>query len=136
VSETPDAGTAILALERAALDRWGKGDPGGYLAITAPDCTYFDPFIERRVDGLTALRAYYEPIAGKIHIDRDEILEPRVQIVGNAAILTFRFVSHGSEGSMRWNCTEVYRRAGESWQIIHSHWSPTQGGVKGVNGGA
>ena len=129
MSETSDVGAAILALERDALDRWGHGDPGGYLAITDPYCTYFDPFIERRLDGLAALRAYYEPMIGKIHIDRDEIVDPHVQLAGDAAILTFRFISHGSESSMRWNCTEVSRRSGESWQIMHSHWSLTQGGV-------
>jgi hypothetical protein len=33
--------TAILIfLERAALDRWGKGDPSGYLGISAPDIVY------------------------------------------------------------------------------------------------
>lgn len=48
---------AVFALERAALDRWGKGDPGGYLEITAPEVSYFDPFVERRVDGIAALSA-------------------------------------------------------------------------------
>jgi len=114
---------AILALERAALDRWGKGDPGGYLKINAPDVTYFDPFVAARIDGIAALEAWYEPIRGKIRIDRDEIVAPRVQEIGDAAILTFQFVSHGSEGARRWNCTEVYRRTAGEWKIVHSHWS-------------
>jgi ketosteroid isomerase-like protein len=114
---------AVLALERAALDRWGKGDPGGYLEITAPDVTYFDPYVECRVDGIAALNAWYEPIRGKIRIDRDEIVDPRVQVIGEIAILTFQYVSHGSEGMKRWNCTEVYRRSGGGWTIVHSHWS-------------
>jgi ketosteroid isomerase-like protein len=113
----------VLALERAALDRWGKGDPGGYLEISAPDVTYFDPFVKQRVDGIDALKAWYEPVRGKIRIDRDEIVDPRVQVIGNAAILTMQFVSHGSEGAKRWNCTEVYRRADGEWKIVHTHWS-------------
>ena len=120
---------AILALERAALDRWGKGDPEGYLEITASGVSYFDPFLESRVDGLPALKALYEPIRGKIQIERDEIIAPRVQVVGDAAILTMRYVSQGSEGAMRWNCTEVYQRFGEDWRIVHSHWSFTQSGA-------
>jgi hypothetical protein len=32
----PDA-NAIIAMERAALDRWGVGDPHGYLEIMAPE---------------------------------------------------------------------------------------------------
>ncbi len=33
----------IIALERAALDRWITGDPQGYLDLYAPAVTYFDP---------------------------------------------------------------------------------------------
>jgi ketosteroid isomerase-like protein len=118
-----NAPDTILALERAALDRWGKGDPGGYLEINAPEVSYFDPFLDQRIDGLEALTAWYQSIWGKVRIDRDEIVNPRVQVIGDAAILTFQFVSHGSEGSKRWNCTEVYRRFGDAWKIVHSHWS-------------
>lgn len=119
----------ILALERAALDRWGQGDPNGYLEISAADVTYFDPFIEHRLDGRAALAAWYDPLRGKIKIERDQILDPRVQVIGEAAILTFQFVSEGSEGKAHWNCTEVYRRADGNWQIVHTHWSFTKAGL-------
>ncbi len=33
----------LIVLEKAALTRWGKGDPGGYLEICAPEVIYFDP---------------------------------------------------------------------------------------------
>ena len=42
---------------------------------------------------------------------------------GAAAVLTYRFNSHGSEGSMRWNATEVYRNGLDGWKIIHTHWA-------------
>lgn len=116
-------GHMLLQLERGALDRWGKGDPCGYLEISAPEVTYFDPFTPRRLDGLDSLKEWYTPFAGKIRIDRDELLDPRVQIVGSAAILTFQYVSHGSEGAKKWNCTEVYRCEATDWRIIHTHWS-------------
>lgn len=116
----------IVALERAALDRWGKGDPDGYLEINAADATYFDPFLDRRLDGIAALTKWLETIRGKIRIDRYEIIEPRVQVIGDAAILTFRLVSEGSEGTARWNATEVYQRFGDGWNIVHSHWSFTK----------
>lgn len=113
----------IIAMERAALERWGRGDPNGFLEISAPDVSYFDPFTERRLDGLPALRSLYDEIRGKVHIDRFEIKEPRVQIAGDIAVLTFRFLSHGSEGSMHWNTTEVYRQTEAGWRIIHTHWA-------------
>lgn len=113
----------IMGLERGALERWGRGDPEGFLEISAPDLSYFDPFIERRLDGLAALRSMYEQIRGKIHIDRFEIIEPRVQVAGDVAVLTFRFKSYGGAGSIDWNTTEVYQRDQAGWRIIHTHWA-------------
>ena len=46
----------IIAMEKAALDRWGKGDPQGYLEIMDADLTYFDPFKEKRLDGLDTMK--------------------------------------------------------------------------------
>jgi len=118
-----NAAETIMELERAALERWGRGDPEGFLEISAPDLSYFDPFIEGRLDGLPALRAMYDQIRGKIHIDRFEIVEPRVQVAGDAAVLTFRFKSYGGGASMDWNTTEVYQRDQGGWRIIHTHWA-------------
>jgi ketosteroid isomerase-like protein len=113
-------------MERAALDRWGKGDPEGFLEISDPGVVYFDPFQPRRVDGLPALSQLYSELRGKIGIDSAEIVDPKVQVHGDIAVLTFRFVSRGNESEMRWNTTEIYRRSEDGWRIIHSHWSFTQ----------
>src|SRR3989442_3779394 len=84
----------IIALEKAALDRWGKGDPQGYLETYAPDVTYFDPTRDGRVDGLAAMKEFLNPMAGKIKIDRYEMIGPRVQRRGDVAVLTYNLVSH------------------------------------------
>jgi ketosteroid isomerase-like protein len=120
-----DAAT-ILSMERAALDRWGKGDPDGFLEICDPEVAYFDPFTETRLDGLDALRNLYEGIRGKIQIDSYELLRPKVDVCGEIAVLTFNFVSRGPDGEWRWNTTEVYRRTHGAWRIVHTHWSLTQ----------
>jgi uncharacterized protein (TIGR02246 family) len=125
---TTDDAAQVLALERAALDRWGNGDPSGFLEISAADVVYFDPLLDRRIDGRDALAAHYEPFRGKIFITRYEMGNAKVQVVGDAAVLTFNFVSYGgTEDAFRWNCTEVYRRTGRSWEIIQTHWSYTRG---------
>ena len=123
-----DVAEEIIGLERAALDRWGKGDPSGFLEICAPDVVYFDPFLKRRLDGLDELRAHYEGIRGRIHIERYELLNALVQATGTLAVLTFNYVSWGSEGESRWNCTEVYRNDPSGWRIIQTHWSYTNAG--------
>ena len=121
-----DVATHIIAMERTALDRWGAGDPSGYLEISSPDVVYFDPFLTHRLDGLKAVTEYYETIRGKIRIDRDEIIDPKVQLYDKLAVLTFNFNSFTGEAQMHWNCTEVYRQQGEYWRMIQSHWSITQ----------
>ncbi len=121
-----DAATEIIELERAALDRWGKGDPSGFLELSDPDVAYFDPVLQRRLDGLGALTQLYEGLRGQVFADSFELLNPRVQLAGDAAVLTFNYVSRAGETEHRWNCTEVYRRTGGAgWKIIQTHWSLT-----------
>lgn len=118
----------IIAMERAALDRWGRGDPSGFLEISAHDVTYFDPFLDRRIDGLVALTSYYEGIRGKVRIARYEMLDPTVVHVAQMAVLSFNFVSYGgNEDAFPWNCTEVYRNDPDGWRIVQTHWSFTKG---------
>jgi len=126
VDRSPDE---IVALERAALDRWGKGDPGGYLEIMATEVTYFDPTQEKRVDGRDAMQKMLAPITGKVRVDRFEMIDPTVQHHGDAALLTFNLVSYitqsdGRERAVaRWNSSELYGRIDGQWRIVHSHWS-------------
>jgi ketosteroid isomerase-like protein len=129
VSESSREGTTqtIIQMEKAALHRWLNGDPGGFLEISAQDVVYFDPFIEQRLDGLAGLTGYFEALRGKVHANRYDLLNPKVQVIGEAAVLTFNFVSYGgNEDAMRWNCTEVYRCEQGQWRIIQTHWSLTK----------
>jgi hypothetical protein len=121
-----DANHDVIEMECAALVRWGMGDPDGFLEICAPDIVYFDPGLQRRIDGLAALTDYYEEIRGKVHFDRFELINPFIQEVGDAAVLTFNYASYSAQGQpSRWNCTEVYRRTLDKWEIIQTHWSYT-----------
>jgi len=116
----------IISLEKTALDRWGHGDPGGFLEISADDVVYFDPYVEKRIDGKAALHDLYQMIWGKIHVDRFEMIDPKVQLCGEIAVLTFNHVSYAAQGQkVRWNCTEVFRKQDEDWRIIQTHWSYT-----------
>lgn len=131
----PSVADTIVALERAALDRWGRGDPQGYIETYASDVTYFDPFTERRVDGIDAMKARLQPFIGKIKIDSYDMVDPRVQRSGDVAVLSFNLLSHvhnpdGSPRTVHWNATEVYRRSAGKWRIIHNHWSFTQPELK------
>lgn len=124
----------IIAIERQALDRWGRGDPQGFLESYAADVTYFDPFQPRRVDGRETMIALYAPLAGQVRIPRYEMLNPLVQQQGDMAVLSYNLVSHttdslGAPRAVRWNSSTVYRRTAGAWKMIHSHWSFTAAGA-------
>ena len=135
-SSSGDAAPVIIAREQNALARWGKGDPGGYFEIMAPSTTYFDPTLAKRLDGIHALHALIDPFKGKIHVERAEMIDAKVQQQGDIAVLTFNLISHGArlgdgpKGDVRRNSTEVYQRISGQWRIIHSHWSYTQPDLK------
>jgi ketosteroid isomerase-like protein len=117
----------IVQMERGALDRWNNGDPSGYMDLLADDVVYFDPSLEQRLDGKEALVKMFEPLRGKIHADKYEMLNPKVQAVKGMAVLTYNLVSVEGQKTWRWNSTEVYRREGDGkWRIIQSHWSLTK----------
>jgi uncharacterized protein (TIGR02246 family) len=126
------AANEILMLERRALDRWGTGDPGGFLELYAADVSYFDPLTAQRIDGHGAMASYYQPFAGKIHIPRYEMLKPQVVVDGDMAVLTYNLVNVARDASgaesvgSAWNSTAVYRRRDGAWKTIHSHWSFTR----------
>ena len=119
----------LLAMERAAMERWRKGDPWGFTEISAPEVTYFDTGTPSRLDGLDTLKAEYAKREGKIRYDVMEFIDPKIQDHGDTAVLSYRFFSTcvNPDGSIAsrtpWNCTEVFFKIDGKWKIIHTHWS-------------
>ena len=121
----------IIAMERSELDRWGKGDPWGVIADTNTEVTYFDPSLERRLDGLEDFRKLMASVEGKIKIERYKMINPKVQVHGDIAVLTFNLIDfvptqEGNTKEVHWNSTEVFCRIEGKWQRIHNHWSYTK----------
>ena len=121
----------IIDLEKAALTKWINGDPTGFLEISAPDVVYFDPFQERRLNGIDELTKLYLPLKGQVNAEHFEIIDPVVQATDKMAVLTFNFRSQAGEKLHKWNCTEVYRlEADGKWKIVQTHWSLTKPELK------
>lgn len=119
----------LMGHERQAMERWRKGDPDGFLNLSAEDVTYFDPGTPARINGRDALRIEYAPRRGQVAFDVMDFIAPQVQVCGNMAVLFYRFLTTNLEadGSIAqripWNCTEVYEHRSNQWKILHTHWS-------------
>jgi hypothetical protein len=122
-AESDAAAKEVLALERSALDGWLKGDPGPMLAIADPGITYYHVMTEKRLEGLEALTALFEPYRGRPLFDSYEIADPKVQAAGDIAVLTYQLVRHNGDVVSRWNATQVYERKAGGWRVVHTHWS-------------
>jgi uncharacterized protein (TIGR02246 family) len=124
----------IIAMERAAMDRWNRGDTQGVLDLYAEDITYFDPLQDKRVDGLEAMKALYGSFTGKFKIQSYEMIDAKVQRTGDVAVLTYNLLDEVVElptgptsMKMAWNVTEVYARVEGQWKIVHAHFSYLHG---------
>lgn len=119
----------ILALEKGAMERWRNGDPWGFVEISAGDITYIDPGLTTPILGLEEYKAYMKQVEGQIHYQGSEFIDPRIVVVGDAAVLSYNYRSsvitpEGITTSQTpWNATEVYFRRDDQWRIVHSHWS-------------
>jgi len=125
---TEDIAEQIMNMEWEALDRWGNGDIDGYLDIYADEITYFSPGTEKRLDGIDTLKTLFRPMTGTVQVDHYEFINPKVQMIGNVALLTFNEIAFlpvkgGDLRESHWSCTEVYVKLNDEWKIIHSHWS-------------
>jgi ketosteroid isomerase-like protein len=119
----------VMALESAAMERWRKGDPWGFIELSTPDVTYFDTGTTRRLDGVEVLRAEYAKREGQIYYDVMDFIDPKALVHGDVAVLVYRFFSTrlNPDGSILsrvpWNCSEVFARIDGAWKIVHTHWS-------------
>ena len=132
-SKPADDPTAeIIAMEKAMLDRWGTGDTDGFLELAAPEITYFDPSLGKRLDGREAFEKLLAPLKGTFRVPKYEMIGPKVQVHGQAAVLSYNMIDYDGTGmnTFRMNVTEVYVRYDGRWMLVHSHFSITKPQVK------
>ena len=131
-SNTPpqNADQEIIALERSALDMWAQGNTDGFIDISADEITWFDftPGAQQRIEGLQAVSNFLKPLTGNIPPHTYEIVNPKVQMYGKTAILTFHWKGSMTDGLPmdEWKVTSVYNWREGKWRQVHAHWSVVQ----------
>lgn len=127
--QSPVASTEreLIAIERASMDGWLKGDSGPMLSAADPDITLFHIMTQQRVDGVAAVKALYAPYAGRPLFDSYRIENPKAQSGSDMALLTYQLVTNNGGVARTWNATEVYRKTSAGWRVLHSHFSAVGG---------
>lgn len=127
-----DVTAQIIARERASVEAWQRRDRAFFENYLAEDATYFGPMnpyleTEPRVNFLPK----FERIAEIFKIVEFEMYNPRVQVYGDIAILTYNSAVmanfNGRPINYTGKMTVVYRRQGNDWRVVHGHESINPG---------
>ena len=131
VSGTKDMTAAekeIVEIEKKALEKWYAGDPTPYINNMSGDIAYFEPILDKRLDGKQPLSKMFEALRGKVHARQ-------VRHAQHARSNGRRFgdplvqISSPSKTAcpIAGTATEIFAKGSDSqWKLIHSHWSQTK----------
>jgi ketosteroid isomerase-like protein len=105
-------------------------DIAGQNKNTAEDYTEFNGSFATRIEGKAmATRLMEASSAGPGKVVASEMLNPKVQVYGNVAILSYNFAGmrKNKDGEIKpWRAksTRVYARQGDVWKLVHGNFAP------------
>ncbi len=117
---------AILAQAHIDFDYWSQGDTVGYGKSAADDVTFFNNSpAGGRLDGVKAFHELLASWKGQIPPHDYKIVDPKVQVYENIGIFTLQYQAILPDGELIAHArgTLVYRQTGDSWEMVHTHWS-------------
>lgn len=116
----------VIAREKASFDAWQRKDKAFFESFMAEDATFFSPegpYLE--TDPKVNFLPKFEKYAEMFKINDFQMYNPRVQVYGDTAILTYNSAVSISMGGQPINytakVTSVYVKQGNSWRVVHSH---------------
>jgi ketosteroid isomerase-like protein len=129
--DDPKVAAEVIAVTRAA---WAAEAQGKSIAeqnaVLADDYTEFNADYPVRIDGKAANVALYEAQArsGGKSIAGD-MMNAKVQVYGDVAILTYNFVGvveekDGKTDNSAAKSTRVYAKIGGQWKLVHANFAP------------
>lgn len=115
----------ILSLERESLENWSNGNPSGYFVHASDDVTYFDDIrAQNRMEGLESITSYAKTLEEMIPPHKYKMVNPKVQVYGDMAILSYHYHPFTLEGepSTKWRASVVYSNI-KGRKMVHAHWT-------------
>jgi ketosteroid isomerase-like protein len=124
-----DVTAEILKITYAAWKADMEKDLEAGMAILADDYTEFNSALPIRIDGKDMNGRFYEAfLQGSSEVIAAEAVNPKVQVYGDVAILTYNFVGYAksAEGEVEPNLaksTRVYAKIDGEWKLVHANFA-------------
>ena len=116
----------IIAREKASVEAWRKKDKAFFADFIADDGTYFapnNPYLE--TDPKENFLPKFEQMTEMFKYVDFQMYNPRVQVYGDTAILTYNTSVVLNIGGQTVNTTgkmtSVYVKQGNTWRVVHGH---------------
>jgi len=116
----------VIAREKASVEAWQKKDKAFYADFFTDDATFFSaesPYLE--TDPKQNFLPKFDQYAEIFKINDFQMYNPRVQVYGDTAVLTYNSSVSVSFGGQPVNytakVTSVYVKQGNTWRVIHAH---------------
>jgi ketosteroid isomerase-like protein len=129
--DDPKVAAEVIAVTRAAWAAEAQGKSvAEQNAVLADDYTEFNSDYPVRIDGKATNTALYEAQArsgGKSIVG--DMMNAKVQVYGDVAILTYNFVGVSQEKDGKTSndaakSTRVYAKIGGQWKLVHANFAP------------
>ncbi len=127
-----DVAKAIIAREKASAEAWQRKDKNFFVNFLSDDATYFgvmSPYLE--INPKENFLPKFEQHAEQFKLLDFQMYNPRVQLYGDTAILTYNSMTTANFAGRPMNysakMTSVYVRQGDTWRVVHGHESMNPG---------
>lgn len=117
---------AIIAREKASFEAWQRKDKAFFADFMAEDATYFSfqsPYLE--MEPKLNFLPKFEQYAEMMKFNDYQMYNPRVQVYGDTAVLTYNSSISASFAGQPINytakVTSVYVKQGNTWRVVHGH---------------
>jgi ketosteroid isomerase-like protein len=125
-SEQQSIASQIIAREKASVEAWQRKDKAFYADLLADDSTYFNsfsPYLD--ADPKTNFMPRFEQYAEMFKYNDFQMYNPRVQVYGDTAVLTYNSsvsaTFNGQPLNYTAKMTVVYVKQGNTWRVVHGH---------------